>query len=442
MGKYGEEGSKLIYDLNDQGGELLSLRYDLTVPFARYLATNNLKKLKRFHIGKVYRRDQPDMTKGRFREFYQCDLDVAGPYEGMVVDSEILTIIHEIMKKLDVGKFEIKLCHRVILEGIIELSGAPIQKFKAICSSIDKLDKEPWEAVAQELIEEKGIDPQAVEKIKGFVLFRGKMDDLLKKFDEVGLFKGHANAEKAIEELKLLSKYLKILKSYDSITLDLSLARGLDYYTGVIYEVVMCEGIKVGSVGAGGRYDQLVGMFGSTNIPCIGLSIGIERILVLLEDKLRKGNKDIRPTETEFLVATIGKDLLEGKLELVSELWDNGLKSEILYEGAPKPQKQLAFALENKIPYIIWLGEDEIKSGIVKVKCTYKKDETTIKRAEIIPALTELSKKYKEDLEAGLVVFQEPPKEDEKRGDTKEAGDKKPKEDKKPKAEKQEQKAT
>ena len=233
LGKYGEEGGKLIYDLSDQGGQLLSLRYDLTVPFARYLSTNNLKKIKRFHIGKVYRRDQPDMAKGRFREFYQCDLDIAGSYESMIPDSEILTIIHEIMTGVDVGKFEIKLCHRMLLEGIVVLSGAPMDKFKAICSSIDKLDKEPWDAVACELINEKGIHPEAVEKIKGFVQHRGKIDDLLVKFEESKIFAAHENSVKALEELKQLSKYLKILKSYDSVTLDMSLARGLDYYTGI-----------------------------------------------------------------------------------------------------------------------------------------------------------------------------------------------------------------
>lgn len=367
MGKYGEEGGKLIYDLNDQGGELLSLRYDLTVPFARYLATNNLKKIKRFHIGKVYRRDQPDMNRGRFREFYQCDLDVAGQYEGMIVDSEILTIIHEIMSKIDCGKHEIKLCHRVLLEGIVLLSGAPLAKFKGICSAIDKLDKEPWEAVAEELRNEKGIDPAAVEKIKTFVQHRGKIDDLLVKFEQSGLFANHPGSLKAIEELKLVSKYTKLLGSYDSITLDLSLARGLDYYTGLIYEVVI-EGSKVGSVGAGGRYDNLAGMFGSTEIPCIGLSIGIERIFVLLEEKYKKAGRAIRENETQFLVATIGKDLAEHKIELISQLWKNGMKAEMLYEPAPKPQKQLTFALEGQIPYILWLGEDEIKNGIVKIK--------------------------------------------------------------------------
>ena len=157
MGKYGEEGAKLIYDLKDQGGQMLSLRYDLTVPFARYISTNNVQKIKRFHIGKVYRRDQPNMNKGRFREFYQCDFDIAGTSGPMIADSEVLGMINEIMTRFGIKNFTIKLSHRKLLEAIIEAAGGPLDRFKSICSSIDKLDKEPWEVVAKELIDDKGI---------------------------------------------------------------------------------------------------------------------------------------------------------------------------------------------------------------------------------------------------------------------------------------------
>ena len=156
LGKYGEEGGKLIYDLEDQGGELLSLRYDLTVPFARFMGLNNIQKLKRFHIGKVYRRDQPNMNKGRFREFYQCDFDIAGKSDDLLADSEVLLIMSKILKKFDL-EFKIKISHRFLLEAIIECSDCDLKKFKTICSSIDKLDKEPWEKVENELIFEKGL---------------------------------------------------------------------------------------------------------------------------------------------------------------------------------------------------------------------------------------------------------------------------------------------
>lgn len=165
MGKYGDEGAKLIYDLKDQGGELLSLRYDLTVPFARYCSTNNVTKIKRFHIGKVYRRDQPNLNKGRYREFHQCDIDLAGPSGIMIADSEILSIANEIMTGFKIPNFKLKVSDRRILAAIIEVSGADMDRFATICSSIDKLDKQPWNEVAAELIEEKGIPESVVEKI-------------------------------------------------------------------------------------------------------------------------------------------------------------------------------------------------------------------------------------------------------------------------------------
>ena len=151
LGKYGEEGGKLIYDLEDQGGELLSLRYDLTVPFARYMGNANLTKLKRCHIGKVYRRDEPNVNKGRFREFYQCDFDIAGRSDNMLADAEVLCIMSEILESFNL-EFEIKISHRKLLEAIILTSGCSLNKFKTICSSIDKLDKEPWSSVSNELM--------------------------------------------------------------------------------------------------------------------------------------------------------------------------------------------------------------------------------------------------------------------------------------------------
>lgn len=378
LGKYGEEGNKLIYDLADQGGELLSLRYDLTVPFARYLATHNIKKFKRFHIGKVYRRDQPDVNKGRFREFYQCDLDIAGEYDVMVPDAEALTIMHEVMAKVDVGDFEIRLSHRGLLEGIVSLSGAPEKKFKTICSAIDKLDKEPWSAVAEELLE-KGLEPKTVEKIGKFVFHKGKIDDVLEKVRSEQLFNGHKRSQESLADLELLSKYLKLLKSYDSIVLDLSLARGLDYYTGLIFEIGVL-GANVGSVGGGGRYDDLVGMFGTTKIPCVGFSIGIERIFVLLEKKLKATNQDGRQNNTEFLVASIDDGLMEEKMELIGSLWERGFKCEMLYEVSPKPKKQLAFALNYKIPFVLWISQEGVKQSVVKIKVAIRLTSAPILR--------------------------------------------------------------
>lgn len=150
-GKYGED-SKLIYDLQDQGGELLSLRYDLTVPFARYMAVHGGDQIKRYHIAKVYRRDNPAMTKGRFREFYQCDFDIAGNFGAMIPDAEIIKVVEEIFTKLQIGEFLIKINHRKLLTAYLDIAGVEEAQHKTICSSIDKLDKEPWEVVEAEMI--------------------------------------------------------------------------------------------------------------------------------------------------------------------------------------------------------------------------------------------------------------------------------------------------
>lgn len=173
-GKYGED-SKLIYDLQDQGGELCSLRYDLTVPFARYVAMNGLTNIKRYHIAKVYRRDQPVMSKGRMREFYQCDFDIAGTYDAMVPDAEILYILCEALDALEIGEYTIKLNHRKILDGIFELAGVPADKTRLISSAVDKLDKLPWADVKKEMTVEKGLDEAVADRIGQYVGLKGEL---------------------------------------------------------------------------------------------------------------------------------------------------------------------------------------------------------------------------------------------------------------------------
>lgn len=286
MGKYGEE-SKLIYDLQDQGGELLSLRYDLTVPFARFMAVHPIPSIKRYHIGKVYRRDNPQMTKGRFREFYQCDFDIAGPnYGKMIPDAEVLKVVVEILSELSIGKFIIKLNHRKLLDASVILSGIPEEKFKIVCSSVDKLDKEPWEVVKKELLG-KGIDDSQADKLWSFVQLNDSPFKLLEVLKTNESLNKNDKAKEALDEMQTLFEYLDIMRITDNFIFDLSLARGLDYYTGLIYEAVLTDTDKVGSIAGGGRYDDLLGMFGSKSIPAVGVSIGIERIFNILEEHLK-----------------------------------------------------------------------------------------------------------------------------------------------------------
>jgi histidyl-tRNA synthetase len=284
-GKYGED-SKLIYDLQDQGGELLSLRYDLTVPFARYMAVHNLPSIKRYHIGKVYRRDTPNMNKGRYREFYQCDFDIAGPnYGKMIPDAEVLKVIVEILTELNLGNFLIKINHRKLLDATVELSGISHDKFTIVCSSVDKLDKEPWSVVRTELLS-KGVTEEQADKLWTYVQYRDSPAKLLSTLQSNESMISNTKAKEALEDMSILIEYLEILQITDKMSFDLSLARGLDYYTGLIFEAVLTEGDKIGSIAGGGRYDELLGMFSSKSIPAVGGSIGIERVFNILEEKL------------------------------------------------------------------------------------------------------------------------------------------------------------
>ena len=361
MGKYGED-SKLIYDLNDQGGELLSLRYDLTVPFARFMAVNNLPSIKRYHIGKVYRRDNPQMSRGRYREFYQCDFDIAGPnYGKMIPEADVIKVVAEILTQLPVGGFNIKLNHRLLLDAIVNLSGIKDDLYKTVCSSVDKLDKEEWATVKKELIE-KGITEEQSDKLWSFVQLKDKPKVLLEKLKSNNELQSNQKGKTALEEMGILFDYLEILDIDKYCTFDLSLARGLDYYTGLIYETVLTDTDKVGSISGGGRYDNLVGMFSGKQIPAVGVSIGIERIFNILEEKY-KDSPDIRSVETEVFVAVIGKNLTKERFKVLKDLWDNGIKAEILYNENPRMDKQMDYTINNKIPFMVFIGENELKEN-------------------------------------------------------------------------------
>ena len=389
MGKYGEE-SKLIYDLNDQGGELLSLRYDLTVPFARYMASHNLTSLKRFHIGKVYRRDNPQMGKGRFREFFQCDFDIAGGNYGLMIpDAEVIKIVVEILTQLPIGNFNIKINHRVLLDSIVEISGISNDKYKSVCSSIDKLDKEPWDKVEKELIEVKGITKEQAEKLKSFVNLKDKPKVLLDKLMEMKELIENEKGKKALNEMSILIDYLQILDVEKYCTFDLSLARGLDYYTGLIYETVLTDTNEVGSISGGGRFDNLIGMFSGKQIPAVGVSIGIERIFNILE-KHYKNDDTLRSTYTDVLVCAAGKNLTKERYKIINELWDNGINAEILYNENPRMDKQLDYGLKNKIPFLIFIGENELKENKIKIKCLANTQEMLIEREKMVEEIKKL----------------------------------------------------
>nr|POF25540.1 histidine--trna ligase, cytoplasmic [Quercus suber] len=363
MGKYGED-SKLVYDLADQGGELCSLRYDLTVPFARYVAMNGLTSFKRYQIAKVYRRDNP--SKGRYREFYQCDLDIAGQYEKMGPDFEIVKILTELLDELQIGDYEIKLNHRKLLDGMLDMCGVPPEKFRTICSSIDKLDKQTFEQIKKEMVEEKGLSVETADEIGTFVKERGQPLELLSKLKQQGSkFLGHNGSADALNDLEILFKALEVSKCIDKVVFDLSLARGLDYYTGVIFEAVFKGGTQVGSIAAGGRYDNLIGMFGAKQVPAVGVSLGIERVFAIMEQLQKDQSQAPRATKTEVLVSILGDDLTQAA-ELVSELWNAKVKAE--YFVNKRVMKHIDRARESRIPWMVIVGEREMNEGIVILK--------------------------------------------------------------------------
>ncbi|CCK68654.1 histidine--tRNA ligase KNAG_0B02120 [Huiozyma naganishii CBS 8797] len=399
-GKYGED-SKLIYNLEDQGGELTSLRYDLTVPFARFVAMNNVQNIKRYHIAKVYRRDQPAMTKGRMREFYQCDFDVAGAYEALVPDAEILSIIVEGLTALGINDFKIKLNHRKILDGIFKIAGVADEDVRKISSAVDKLDKSPWEAVKREMTEEKGQTEETDGKNWGStVKLKGSLSEVYESLAKDDAILNNELAKQGLDEIKTLMGYTSAFNIDQFISFDLSLARGLDYYTGLIYEAVTeasappenavelkkksktaedaSEYVGVGSIAAGGRYDNLVNMFAkasgknSAQIPCVGISFGVERLFSLIKQRTHLTNT-IKPSSTQVYIMAFGggKDwtgYLPERMQVAKQLWTEGIEAEYVYKSKANPRKQFEAAEKSGASIAVILGKEEFADGQVRIK--------------------------------------------------------------------------
>lgn len=411
--KYGED-SKLIYDLSDdmssETGEKLSLRYDLSVPFARYIASNNVTNIKRFHIGKVYRRDRPAMERGRFREFFQCDFDIAGDYPAMIPDAEVLVVMMEMFDTLasqsdfhkrSIGSYKIKISHRGILDSVFRVCGVPDELLRTICSAVDKLDKEPWETVRTEMLQ-KGLNEASADRIHDYVILAGEPTEILARLREREDLV--ARCGKDLDNMERLFTMVDEMRHDlpQRLSFDLSLARGLDYYTGVIFEaVLMDKSINLGSIGAGGRYDNLVGMFRKNSIPCVGCSLGIERIMNIMMKAAEQeakasssnGKGKVRPNITSVMVATIGKGTMKPRLKLCAELWRSGIPTEFAYNENWNFGKQLTNALNLGIPLMAVIGEEEIAANIVKLKNLLLETEREVPRDTLADAVrSELEK--------------------------------------------------
>ncbi len=381
-GKYGDEGDQLIFKvlnsgdfLNkaskedfEEGSKHLSsiitekgLKYDLTVPFARYVVMNRNDiafPFKRYQIQPVWRADRPQ--KGRYREFYQCDADVIGT-NSLLCEAELLAMVTEVYQKLQFSEYEVSLSSRKVLEGVAESCGAS-NHFSAFCTILDKLDKIGLDKVKEEL-SSIGLSHENLSLLESIISISGANDVKLK---EISKFIGDSKAgQEGVAELsETLEHYSGLGFSDEKVKIDFTLARGLSYYTGVIYEVKPTS-IRMGTITAGGRYDNLTGVFGMDGMSGVGISFGIDRIYdTLLELDLFPASSI---STSKILITNFDKEGQTYALGLISKLREAGISSE-LYPDAAKLKKQMSYADKKGIPFVIMLGSQEIESGQLTLK--------------------------------------------------------------------------
>lgn len=397
LGKYGEEGDKLLFKILNSGDYLerlpkgslqegdsnklavqlceKGLRYDLTVPFARFIVQNKNDisfPFKRYQIQPVWRADKPQ--KGRYREFYQCDADVIGSYS-LINEVELLQIIDEVFRRLGMD-VTVKLNNRKILAGLSEIIGEK-DKLTDITVAIDKLDKIGINKVNDEL-RNKGIGEQSIKQLQGFIKLNGsnfvKLDNLkvFFKTSDIGL--------QGVDEAEYIFKYLKTISFKTDVFLDLSLARGLDYYTGSIIEV-QADDFEIGSVCGGGRYDDLTGIFGLEGVSGVGISFGADRIYDVLY------NLELFPVElssvTKIMFVNFGSNEEQYCFSLANKLRDKGISTEIYPEPA-KLKKQMSYANKKGIEYVALVGENEMKNNKVTLKDMLSGEQEEMKLEGVI----------------------------------------------------------
>lgn len=399
LGKYGDEGDRLIFRILNSGDslkdfdrqELLTidpidfasracdrgLRYDLTVPFARYVVQHRNEitlPFKRYQIQPVWRADRPQ--KGRYREFYQCDADVIGS-DSLLHEVELTQIIDTVFTKLGV-RVVILLNNRKLLTALSEQLG--IENIIDLTVSIDKLDKIGWDGVEEEL-RSKGIGEEAISRLKPILGLSGSNEEKLEKLAD--LFGESEVGRKGVEELTYILDKLRHCKLQNEVRLDLSLARGLDYYTGTIFEVKALD-TPMGSITGGGRYDNLTGVFGQSGMSGVGISFGAERIFDVLEAL------DLYPESThsgtQLLFINFGEKALDYILPLLTELRREGITAEI-YPDDAKMKKQMSYANALSIPYVAFVGDDEIAQHTISVKDMESGDQKSYTPEELITLL-------------------------------------------------------
>lgn len=401
MGKYGDEGDKLLFKILNSGDflksttdeELLSrntlklqtkvsekgLRYDLTVPFARYVVMHREElqmPFKRYQIQPVWRADRPQ--KGRYREFYQCDADIVGS-DSLLNEVELMQIIDTVFTKFGI-RVQIKINNRKILTGIAEVIGEQ-EKIVQITTAIDKLDKIGLDAVNAEL-EKEGLLKTSIEKLQPIIQLSGSNDEKLNTIAEV-----LANSEiglKGVEEVRFILNTLKQIELKNEIQLDLTLARGLNYYTGAIFEVKALD-VEIGSITGGGRYDNLTGIFGMPNLSGVGFSFGADRIYDVLNAL------DLYPKEsisnTQLLFINFGEKETNYVLPFVTKARQANIRTE-LFPDTVKMKKQMAYANAKHIPFVVLAGDNEIEQGKVTLKNMTTGEQILVSPEDLIEKVT------------------------------------------------------
>lgn len=401
MGKYGEEGDKLLFKILNSGDylkdlsneELLEknstrlatkisekgLRYDLTVPFARYVVMHRNEitfPFKRYQIQPVWRADRPQ--KGRYREFFQCDADIVGS-DSLINEVELIQIADEVFSRFGI-RVSIKLNNRKILSGIAEIIGEA-EKITDITVAIDKLDKIGLEKVNEELAS-KGIPQKAIEQLQPIILLQGTNEEKLNTLKTV--LKDSETGIQGVNELEYILNKLKIVGIRCELELDLTLARGLNYYTGAIIEVKALD-VQIGSITGGGRYDNLTGIFGLSGVSGVGISFGADRIFDVLNQL------DLYPKDsiqnTQVLFVNFGEKEEAHILPLILKMRQEGISTEIFPE-ATKMKKQMSYADSNKIPYVAIVGENEINENKITLKDMTSGEQKSLTLEECISILS------------------------------------------------------
>ena len=373
LAKAGGETEKQIYRF-EKGNTDISMRFDLTVPLSKYVAKNygNLSfPFRRYQIGKVYRGER--MQKGRFREFYQCDIDIIGDGELSIKnDAELPSVIYNVFKELGFDDFTIKINNRKLLNGLFE-SLEQKENAVEILRIIDKIEKIGKEAVIEEL-QKIGVSEQAIEKIISFIEISGTTDEKLNKLEKLEI--ENETFKIGLEELTQVVKYVRLFGIPEkNFCVDLTIARGLDYYTGTVYETFLNEYIELGSICSGGRYENLAEYYTDKKLPGVGISIGLTRLFYKLNElNLIKSEKK---SVAEILIIPMIEDMTV-PIKLANDLRSKGINTEI-YLNDKKLKAKMKYADKLQIPYVIVIGEDEVKSGIIKIKNMKTGEEETRK---------------------------------------------------------------